>query len=259
LCPEDHLKAFLKRDTRPDGRSLEEFRPIIIAPNVLNSCDSSCLVRLGATKVMCGIKAELVKPEADSPKSGMVSVNFEFSSVSSSNQRSGPPTEKAQSISIFVNNILKGILDLTEIGIKEDELAWSIFVDIYCLEDDGNTNDAALLSTIKSLQNLELPTVEFSETGNEKKVDTEKKKKAFEMKKIPISTTFGEFNGILLIDPTLKETDLGSAPITVVCSEKGEVLNFHRGGGFALSQEVTKVAVDTAQRRSKEMFQKFFS
>ena len=145
LCPEDHLKAFLKRDTRPDGRSLEEFRPIIIAPNVLNrlvvlfwfwvwdqpflvcgclvptvilSCDSSCLVRLGATKVMCGIKAELVKPEADSPKSGMVSVNFEFSSVSSSNQRSGPPTEKAQSISIFVNNILKGILDLTEIGIK---------------------------------------------------------------------------------------------------------------------------------------------
>ena len=36
LCPEDHLKAFLKRDTRPDGRSLEEFRPIIIAPNVLN-------------------------------------------------------------------------------------------------------------------------------------------------------------------------------------------------------------------------------
>ena len=81
-------------------------------------------MRLGATKVMCGIKAELVKPEADSPKSGMVSVNFEFSSVSSSNQRSGPPTEKAQSISIFVNNILKGILDLTEIGIKGQFLAW---------------------------------------------------------------------------------------------------------------------------------------
>ena len=79
-------------------------------------------MRLGATKVMCGIKAELVKPEADSPKSGMVSVNFEFSSVSSSNQRSGPPTEKAQSISIFVNNILKGILDLTEIGIKGEFL-----------------------------------------------------------------------------------------------------------------------------------------
>ena len=75
------------------------------------------------------------------------------------------------------------------------------------MEDDGNTNDAALLSAIKSLQNLELPTVEFSETG--KKVDIEKKIKAFEMKKIPISTTFGEFNGILLIDPTLKETELG--------------------------------------------------
>jgi len=51
LCPEDHLKAFLKRDTRPDGRSLEEFRPIIIAPNVLNRLVFSFWFRIPTVKL----------------------------------------------------------------------------------------------------------------------------------------------------------------------------------------------------------------
>ena len=39
LCPEDHLKSFLRRDCRPDGRALDECRPIIVADDVVNSCD----------------------------------------------------------------------------------------------------------------------------------------------------------------------------------------------------------------------------
>ena len=69
-------------------------------------------------------------------------------------------------------------------------------------------NDAALLSVITSLKNLKLPKVTISET-NEREVNLEVLEVALNLKKIPISTTFGEFNGILLIDPTLKEVTLG--------------------------------------------------
>jgi len=74
--------------------------------------------------------------------------------------------------------------------------------------DDGNVNDAALLSVISSLIELRLPKVEITEK-NETKVNKMEKEKILNLQKIPISTTFGEFNGILLIDPTLKETELG--------------------------------------------------
>ena len=92
------------------------------------------MIRLGKTKVICGIKAELVKPDADSPNSGSLNVNFEYSSVSSPSARSGPPNEKAQSISLFLNNILNSVADKKQLGIKPDEVAWAIFLDIYCLE-----------------------------------------------------------------------------------------------------------------------------
>ena len=47
-------------------------------------------------------------------------------------------------------------------------------------------------------------------TGSKKwHVDKTEKCTALKLKETPISTTYGEFGGILLIDPTLKETQLG--------------------------------------------------
>lgn len=213
LCPEDHLKSFLARDCRPDGRALQEARPIVLAKNVVATCDYSSLVRLGKTKCLCGIRAELVMPEAETPDCGMISINFEFSSLSSSNARSGPPDEKCQSVSISLDNIVKNVVDLTQLSVERDQLAWALFVDVYCLEDDGNVFDAALLAITKALSCLELPLASVETDGNSGKkkwhVDTKEKKVALHLKETPISTTYGEFGGILLIDPTLKETQLG--------------------------------------------------
>merc|ERR1712228_376517 len=102
LCPEDHLRSFLEKNTRPDGRSLDERRPVILARNVVGSADSSTLVRFGKTKVICGISGELVQPAALTPDEGIIAINFEFSSVSSPGAKSGAPTETAQSLSIFL-------------------------------------------------------------------------------------------------------------------------------------------------------------
>ena len=79
ICPEDHLKSFLQRDVRPDGRSLDELRPLVLAKNVAPTADSSAMIRLGNTKVICGITAETIKPAAATPTDGSFSVNFEFS------------------------------------------------------------------------------------------------------------------------------------------------------------------------------------
>ena len=73
-------------------------------------------------------------PDAETPDQGMISVNFEYSSLSSSNSRSGPPDEKCQSVSISIDNIIKNVVDLKQLNIEADVLSWALFVDIYCLE-----------------------------------------------------------------------------------------------------------------------------
>lgn len=100
----------------------------------IETCDSSSLVRLGKTKVICGISGELVQPEAATPGDGILAINFEFSSVSSPGAKSGAPSEFAQSTSIFLDNIIRQVLDLSELCIVEDKLVWTLFIDLYCLE-----------------------------------------------------------------------------------------------------------------------------
>ena len=84
--------------------------------------------------MMCGISGELVQPSAATPDEGIIAINFEFSSVSSPGAKSGAPTETAQSLSIFLDNIIKQVVDKKELCIEVDKLVWTLFVDLYCLE-----------------------------------------------------------------------------------------------------------------------------
>jgi len=257
LCPEDHLRSFLEENTRPDGRALDELRPIVLAKNVVQTADSSVLVRLGKTKVICGITGELVQPLAATPDEGICAINFEFSPVSAPAAKSGAPNEIAQSLSIFLDNIVKQVMDNKELCIEEDQLAWTLFFDLYCLEDDGNVIDAALLSIVSAIQNLTLPSVTRNEEGV-KEVDMTQRANPVSLKMCPVSTTWGEFGGMLLLDPTSRECELGSSPITIVCSERGNLIGFHRSGGSPLSQEQIQNAIQASKERSSSVYEEFF-
>ena len=78
----------------------------------------------------------------------------------------------------------------------------------FCFQDDGNVIDAALMAIVSALQDLKLPNVTFNDQ-EEKVVDLNTKENAVELLKLPVSTTYGEFGGALLLDPTLKECELG--------------------------------------------------
>ena len=42
---------------RPDGRSLQEFRPVSINVGSIKTAEGSAIVKIGNTVVVCGIKA----------------------------------------------------------------------------------------------------------------------------------------------------------------------------------------------------------
>ena len=75
-----------------------------------------------------------MQPLAAKPDEGICAINFEFSPVSAPAAKSGAPNEIAQSLSIFLDNIVKQVMDNKELCIEEDLLAWTLFFDLYCLE-----------------------------------------------------------------------------------------------------------------------------
>jgi len=68
--------------------------------------------------------------------------------------------------------------------------------------------DAALMSVVSALKGLELPKVTLNDQ-EEKVVDLTVRESTIDLKMHPVSTTYGEFAGLLLLDPTLRECELG--------------------------------------------------
>jgi exosome complex component RRP43 len=72
IQPHEYLKKFLNEKVRPDGRILDQFRTTNIMRNAISTANSSAMVRLGGTTVVCGIKAEVSEPKVDTPNQGFL-------------------------------------------------------------------------------------------------------------------------------------------------------------------------------------------
>jgi len=65
IYPVAFLTKYLEHNLRPDGRLLDQSRPLSVSTNVLQSAMASSFVKLGRTTVMVGIKGELVRAQFD--------------------------------------------------------------------------------------------------------------------------------------------------------------------------------------------------
>lgn len=59
-----------------------------------------------------------------------------------------------------------GCINRIELCIEPRQAMWVAYLDIYILDADGSTCDAALTAAVGALELLELPAVKVDETGN---------------------------------------------------------------------------------------------
>lgn len=57
INPVKYQRNYLENSVRSDGRELFEFRPTVINRDTISTAEGSALVKIGATTVICGIKA----------------------------------------------------------------------------------------------------------------------------------------------------------------------------------------------------------
>ena len=76
IQPHEYLRRFLEHNLRPDGRLLERFRKTLITTRSISTANTSAMVRLGGTTVVCGIKAEVCEPHVERPDQGYLGNYF---------------------------------------------------------------------------------------------------------------------------------------------------------------------------------------
>src|SRR5215471_50147 len=127
---------------RPDGRTPDQLRPIIVTRDYLLHPEGSVLVEFGATKVICTASVEdKVPPFLKGQGQGWVTAEYAMlpRSTNSRTQRENRgPSGRSQEIQRLVGRALRAVIDRGKLGQR------TVWVDCDVIQADGGTRTAAI-------------------------------------------------------------------------------------------------------------------
>jgi exosome complex component RRP42 len=253
---EERIKEYLGKGKRFDGRKPEEFRNIEIEKGVSKNAEGSARVKIGKTEVIVGIKMNVGTPYPDSPNKGNLMVSAELLPLSSPRFENGPPKFPVIELGRVIDRGIREskFIEFDKLCIKEGEKVWTVFVDIYSINDDGNLLDAAGIGAVAALKNAYIP--KYDEE-NEKVLYGELSDKKLPLKKdLPISITIHKIGENLVVDPTREEEDISETRITIGGTAEGSISSMQKGNTQSLSIEEVGKLLDLSDKVHKDIFKK---
>jgi exosome complex component RRP43 len=136
---------------------------------------------------------------------------------------------------------------------ERTKFVWYLYIDIYCLNYDGNLLDASLIALLSALKDVKLPKVTLEEDSKlvSNGILT---KGGVTVLEYPISLTFGMMDDYILIDPTSEEEDLLAAKFTIIYSNLNKLSHIIKPGGVAISEENLRICIKKTKERMDEVF-----
>lgn len=247
----DYIVSLLNKDLRIDGRGLTDFRkPVSIEYNISDNAEGSARVKMGETEVIAGIKLNVGIPYPDSDDEGVLIVGAELLPLSSPDFESGPPDEWATELARVVDRGIResGMIDVKKLCIRQGELVWTIFLDIYTINDAGNLIDASALAAVAALKQAHMLKLD-----GDKVLFGEHTKTKIPIIRTPITVTLYKIGSKIIIDPNTKEEKSADARLSVAISEKGEIHALQKGGNKGISFEDVEHMIDLAEQKTREI------
>lgn len=249
----ERIKKYLEEGKRFDGRSPEEFRELSIETGVSAKAEGSARVKLGNTEVVVGVKMDVGEPYPDSQDKGNLMVTAELGPMSSDRFELGPPKIGAIELGRVIDRGIREshVIDLQGLCIKKGEKVWTVFVDIYAINADGNLFDAGVIGAIAALKTAKVP-----------KYDTKEEKVLFGEytdKKIPLkndsvlSCTVHKIGEHLIVDPNQEEEDASETRVTIGMAKDGSIHSMQKGEEKELEIEEFYKVLDLAEKGYKTL------
>ena len=208
------LKQMFAAGKRFDGRGLHEFRPFTLELGIAKTAEGSARIRLGKTEVLAGVKLAPGTPYPDSMDKGNLMVSGDLLPIASPRIQAGPPGFTAIELPRLVDRAIREskMIDLKKLVIKEGEKVWTVMIDLYPINDDGNLIDAACIAAIAALKKAMVP--ELDENNMIDYDKPAKKKLPISDETAPISISFFKLGNAIILDPTREEEEACEARVT---------------------------------------------
>lgn len=243
----DFLQNQLEKGERLDGRGMNDWRDVRVEKGVLDSAEGSALAEIGGTKVIAGVKFDMMTPFADRPDEGVFMTGAEFVPFASPVFEPGPPSEESIELARVVD---RGIRSAEVIDVKsffiEDGKVLGLFIDLWVLDHQGNLMDTAALAACGALVDTKLPKVEEGAIVREESAGPMK------MEYKPLTTSFIKVGNHFLMDPAVDEEHAKDMAITLGTVE-GKISSIQKTGSEGISRDKVLELADIAFEKSEEL------
>ena len=250
------ITKLLADDKRLDDRKPFDYRDVIIESNVSMNAEGSARVKIGKTEVIVGVKLGTQEPYTDHEDEGTMMTTMEYSPASGERYEGGPPRINAIETARVVDRGVResGFIDWKKLCIVEGEKVWSIFIDIYSINDDGNVLDASSIGAVAALQLARLPElteenkVKYGEFTDTPLPLTEN---------VPFAMTFYKIGDKVLIDPNRDEQDAADARLTLGIAKSGKeytISSMQKGEITPLSGDDLKQIIEQSEKVYDKVF-----
>ena len=243
---QDYIKELIKSGKRSDGRGMLDYRPISVVKGIIPNAEGSALAHIGDTKVLAGVKLDLMTPFADRPNEGVVVFNSEFSPMAHPEFEAGPPNEKSIELARVIDRGIRSaeVVDskgLAQTGVEGKVLG--VYIDLYVLDHNGDLTDAAGLAAMAALAQTRVPKIEegmlirTESSGNLK------------LARLAMPTTFTFVDGVPVIDATNEEEVASEGMVTISTSSDGFICAGQKSGPLGIQRDKLVGLADIALQK----------
>ncbi|KAK8194574.1 ribosomal protein S5 domain 2-type protein [Phyllosticta capitalensis] len=252
----DFIVQALGENIRLDGRKFDTFRDLDLSfGDEYGVAD----VKLGKTRVLARVSADVTAPFADRKFDGVFSISTEFSPMASPAFEVGRQTDAEIILSRILEKAIRrsGALDTESLCIVAGSKCFSVRADVHILDHDGGLIDASCIAVIAALQHFRRPDVSVE---GEKVIvysPREREPVALSMLHHPLCVTFSYYNNgeTVLVDATMAEEQVREGEIIVTMNKFGELCQIAKYGGVPIDPvavlQCTNVALNKVQALTK--------
>ena len=228
---------------RPDGRPVDQLRPLSITRHYLKDCPGSVLIRCGHTHVLCTATVEEKVPPFMKGK-GLGWITAEYGMLPrSSSQRidreavRGKVQGRTQEIMRLIGRSLRSVLDQKALGERQ------ILVDCDVIQADGGTRCASITGAYVAVVDALAPLIASGQLA------------ALPLREPVAAISVGLFNGEARLDLDYPEDSTADVDMNVVGTASGKMVELGATAEHApFSDEELRSLLGLAHKGLRELF-----
>ncbi len=243
----EYIRELLGKGIREDKRGSNDYRKISVSTGVMGNAEGSAQVDLGCTRVLAGVKLVLGEPMEDTPNQGNLVVSAELLPLANPEYETGPPSPDAIELARVTDRGIRAgnCVNLDSLFVEEGKV-WSVYVDVYVLNYDGNLFDACEIAAMAALSSATVP--KYAD-GN---IDREDRSTRLKIDNTVTSCTFAKIGKDIILDPNGSESGAADARISIAV-DKDSIRAMQKGGSGGFTAEEVESLVDVAFNKHKEL------